>query len=301
MARKSPVKGSSFFKDWLKDYESNYQRPPEKYSTGIAIFDYKLLGGFLPEQLVTIGGLPGSGKTTLAMQMAINFAERGQRVLIYNFEMSFESLICRILSNVLHISLTALFNREVDPVEITSQPDQLSFLANINFCDVNAVNLDYVNKDIDSILPDSSNSAPILIFDYIQRMPCLMKKNCLDVRQQIGLNLGAMKNIAVERKGLVINCCALNREAAQNGINITSFRDTGDFEYASDVLIGIATAILKKNTWKEALADDLQTAREETNLVTIIKMLKVKHNREAELKLVFYRDFQNFGPYVEDE
>lgn len=50
-------------------------------STGIAGLDTVLAGGYTPERLYLIEGLPGSGKTTLAMQFLMAGRDRGERVL----------------------------------------------------------------------------------------------------------------------------------------------------------------------------------------------------------------------------
>ena len=50
-------------------------------STGIAGLDTVLAGGYTPQRLYLIEGLPGSGKTTLAMQFLMAGRDRGERVL----------------------------------------------------------------------------------------------------------------------------------------------------------------------------------------------------------------------------
>jgi circadian clock protein KaiC len=50
-------------------------------SSGVAGLDAVLAGGFTPRRLYLIEGLPGSGKTTLAMQFLLAGRDRGERVL----------------------------------------------------------------------------------------------------------------------------------------------------------------------------------------------------------------------------
>lgn len=59
-----------------------------RVATGLGEFDRVLGGGIVPASLVLIGGEPGAGKSTLAMQMAARLAEKGQRVLYVSGEES---------------------------------------------------------------------------------------------------------------------------------------------------------------------------------------------------------------------
>ncbi|MFN3285128.1 MAG: DNA repair protein RadA [bacterium] len=55
--------------------------PEERWPTGIGELDRVLGGGFVPGSLVLVGGDPGIGKSTLALQAAFRLAEAGRAVL----------------------------------------------------------------------------------------------------------------------------------------------------------------------------------------------------------------------------
>ena len=50
-------------------------------SSGIPGLDDVLVGGFTPDRLYLIEGVPGSGKTTLAMQFLLEGIARGEMAL----------------------------------------------------------------------------------------------------------------------------------------------------------------------------------------------------------------------------
>ncbi|HEX2924525.1 MAG TPA: ATPase domain-containing protein [Chloroflexota bacterium] len=53
----------------------------EPISTGVPGLDRVLHGGLRPRGLHIVGGLPGTGKTTLAQQISYHHAQSGGRVL----------------------------------------------------------------------------------------------------------------------------------------------------------------------------------------------------------------------------
>jgi circadian clock protein KaiC len=58
----------------------------ERVATGIAGLDEMLYGGFLPGSSVLVGGAPGTGKTTLALQFLHHGAQLGEPGLWISFE-----------------------------------------------------------------------------------------------------------------------------------------------------------------------------------------------------------------------
>jgi replicative DNA helicase len=67
--------------------------------TGLRSLDRILYGGLRPGELVYLGGRPGMGKTSMAMQIAMSAAKRsGKTVLVSELEMSPEALLNRVIA-----------------------------------------------------------------------------------------------------------------------------------------------------------------------------------------------------------
>ncbi len=67
----------------------------QRFSTGFSELDAALGGGLIPGQVVLLGGEPGVGKSTLALQICDDFCARGQNVLYVAAEESPEQIALR--------------------------------------------------------------------------------------------------------------------------------------------------------------------------------------------------------------
>lgn len=83
-------------------------RLPKFQETGLADLD-KLMRGIRPKKVTVIAGLPGSGKTTLALQIAQhNAVKRGRPWLVFSLEMPEEELGTRAIASLGGIDLKRL-------------------------------------------------------------------------------------------------------------------------------------------------------------------------------------------------
>lgn len=90
-------------------------------STGFADID-KRTNGLSPGELVVLAGRPGSGKTTLAMNIAEHVAIReGKAVLVFSMEMTRTQLIDRMVASVGKIPFALLRSGKVFGTEFNSK------------------------------------------------------------------------------------------------------------------------------------------------------------------------------------
>lgn len=100
-----PAKPSSIY---LTDYAKSLgdgTRPLVGIPTGLSKLDRQTLG---LDGLTILAGIPGKGKTSLALQMAFNACASGAPVLFYSLEMPRRAIYTKILSRLARVSYTDL-------------------------------------------------------------------------------------------------------------------------------------------------------------------------------------------------
>ena len=98
--------------------ETNRQIAP----TGVAGLDDVLIGGFRRRRLYLVEGVPGSGKTTLALQFLIDGAKNGEKVLYVTLSETEEEL--RMVADSHGWTLDGIQIRELAPSEAALEPDE---------------------------------------------------------------------------------------------------------------------------------------------------------------------------------
>lgn len=144
-------------------------------STGIAGLDDILRGGFTPKRLYLLEGVPGSGKTTVALQFLQAGARRGEPVLYITLSETAEEL--RGVAQSHGWSLDGITVRELMPNESTLQPDE-----HYTMFHPSEVELTETTK---TILADVETLKPTrLVFDSLSELR-LLAGNPLRYRRQI--------------------------------------------------------------------------------------------------------------------
>lgn len=203
-------------------------------------------GGGMPRgQLITLGGRPGSGKTTLALQLAVQFAQNGLNVGMVSLEMSGEELMARATSAMATVPSTHVIDViRNDLASGNAQPSQQAqdimnawgVLSSLPLHIDDKAARTAVEVDLWARRQHSTTGLDILILDHLQLVDGDEKKSRAD---QLDTLTRTLKGLARDLDCVAIVCSQLSRglEQSDRDPTMSDLRDSGAVEQNSDVVL----------------------------------------------------------------
>lgn len=234
----------------------------KRYATGIPTLDTALNGGI--GKLCFIGALSSLGKTTLALQIANNIARAGTGVLYFALEQTSLDLIPKAISRLTFehdsenpVSVDELLHPEYLPLK---KRQNLEYAIKIYDKEI-VPRTRFINRGTDTITIetvktcitqyyDSYGVYPLVVLDYIQIMGATNERQ--NDRERIKSICHELQTLAIEFKIPIIGICSLNRDSYNSPMSMTSFKEAGEIEYSSDILLGLQPAGIMESDGKPA-------------------------------------------------
>lgn len=219
---------------------------PEVSKTGIHHLD-RMVGGFKESEFILIGGRPAMGKTTLALQFALNQALSGTPVAFVSMEMSEDQLAGRVLSNLYDFdgsALNDLSNIDRHVVE------QLTGMHTSPAETLNGVDIPLFIYDVDSadLMTIEATTRRLIrkhgikgiYIDYLQLIRPFSADRSKSKYEQITAISIALKNLAKRLKIFVCVVSSLSRGVDSRNDHrpiMADLRESGQLEYDADKIM----------------------------------------------------------------
>lgn len=115
-------------------FQSGMKADPPRLATGIEDVD-EIIGGLELGELVAINGLPGSGRTAIALELALQTAKDTQvPILICSQRHSAQQLTCRLLSMLTGVAISAIEKAEMDDAQWNALYSASAWLKDQDIC-----------------------------------------------------------------------------------------------------------------------------------------------------------------------
>jgi replicative DNA helicase len=203
--------------------------------TGFGGLD-NLLVGMGPGDLIVLGGRPGMGKTTFAINIAVNVAKRAKKdVAIFSLEMTAEQIVSRILCSEALIDSHSMRTGKLDNEQWKRLAEAASALSETNllFDDTSGITATAMKAKLRRL-----KNLGLVVIDYLQLMQS--EKHSDNRVLEIGQITRALKLMAKDLRVPVILLSQLARATESRTDKmpmLSDLRDSGTIEQDADIVM----------------------------------------------------------------
>ena len=256
-------------------------------SSGFTAIDAKI-SGLNKSDLILLAARPGMGKTSLALNIALNVGKSsGKTVAMFSLEMSKEQLAMRLLSSEALVDSHKLMTGDLGESDWSKVAEASSVLSQAD-----------IRLDDNPLLTVSDMSAKcrrldnlgLIVIDYLQLMSSAGGKNSNESRQQTVSDISRMLKIMAKELQVPVLCLSqlsrANEKRDDKRPMLSDLRESGAIEQDADIVLfifredyyspdsdkrNIAELIVAKNRHGETGKVDLKWMPEFTTFDTLEK------------------------------
>ena len=231
---------SSVMMDLLEEIEDGRT---QGLPTGIKDLD-DLTGGLYEGDFILLGGVPSSGKTALALQIALHVARRGCPVAFFSMEMPRKDLIRRILAQETSVNLARIRHNRLKPEEMNAILEMAPEIAKVPLWIDDTTGLSAMDVRARTIALLREKEVKLIAIDYLQLMQWPEKAQSRE--EAITAISKSLKAIARELNIPVMAISRLSKRAELRATNnlgedirpqIGDLRESGALEFDADLIL----------------------------------------------------------------
>ena len=257
---------------------------PPGLSTGLSAVDRKI-NGLNKSDLLLLAARPGMGKTSMALNVAVNAAKASQKtVAVFSLEMSREQLVTRLLAGEGLIDNTRLVTgnlRESDWVRIAEGASTLSRL-DIRIDDNPLLTVADMNAKCRRL-----DDLGLVVIDYLQLMTSAGGKGYSgENRQQAVSDISRMLKIMAKELQVPVLCLSqlsrANEKRDDKRPMLSDLRESGAIEQDADIVMFL-------------YRDDYYNSDSEKRNIAECIVAKNRHGETGKVELRWLPEYTSFG------
>ncbi len=249
-----------------------------------------MLGGFQPSDLIILAARPGMGKTSLALNIALNAAKNhGSQIAVFSLEMSREQLVQRLLSQEAHLDSQQLRLGKLYHADDWARLERAAEIlrtCRIYIDDTAALSPFELRTKARRLYAE--HGLDMIIVDYMQLMHGGRRSE--NRVQEISFISRTMKQLARELKVPVMALSQLSRQVenrADKHPQLSDLRESGSIEQDADLVLFI---------YREGKYDK---ESERSNIAEII-VAKHRNGPTGSVDLFFDEKYTQFAEVVNE-
>lgn len=228
------------YEKFAEIHESDDENAVKGVPTGFHALDAKI-SGLQPSDLIIIAARPSMGKTSLALNVAMNAAIRSHKTIgIFSLEMSKEQLVDRLFASMLGVDSWKLQRGKLDDSDFQNMGPIMDELNKANM---------FIDDSVVSSIPELRAKArrlqmehglDLLIVDYLQLMSTGNAQYAGNRVQEISEISRALKQMGRELHIPILALSQLSRAVESRPGNIpqlSDLRDSGSIEQDADIVL----------------------------------------------------------------
>ena len=253
---------------------------------------YGLRGG----DLVILAARPGVGKTSFALNMAVNAAKEGVTVAFFSLEMSANQLVQRILCADARVSLSKIRGGYISEGDWGAIADASNRLAQIDLYidDTPGLTILEARAKARRELRSVESGKGLIIVDYLQLMQPQTTRRDGNRAVEVGEISRGLKILAKEMDMPVIALSQLSRAVEMRGKKrpqLSDLRESGSIEQDADIVMFIDRSM------DEAEAES--DGRPPLNTAELI-VAKHRNGPTRDITLAFVPEYTRFMDYFDE-
>ena len=221
-------------------------RSGTKYKFNINSLNY-FLGGVDKGEIVTIGGFTSQGKTSCAIQLAIDFVEEGKKILYLSSEMTEIEMGRRILANLNKKNLMDFRKGKFEEGEKEAFQDIIDIISKAS--EKWEMNIKKINDIKDIIKYVRKYKPEILFIDYLQN---LGGDSRLSDYQRTTENIRQIQTLTLKEEITTFVLSQMSRQKEETAAKpkLNMLRDSGRIEECSNIILLLY--------WKKKIAEEIK-------------------------------------------
>ena len=253
-----------------------------------------LFGGFRGGDLVILAARPGVGKTSFALNLAVNAAKAGTTVAFLSLEMSASQLVQRILCSEARVNLGNVRQGRMTDSDWMAIIEASNTLYNLDMYIDDTPALSILELRAKARRELRSKEKGLIVVDYLQLMQPPRSRADGNRAVEVGEISRGLKVLAKEMDMPVIALSQLSRAVEMRGKKrpmLSDLRESGSIEQDADIVMFIDRSM-----------DEIEAESEGRPDLGTAELIVAKHRNgpTKDIPLAFNPEYTRFMDFIDD-